>query len=72
MKYKIRHKRNLLIALVIDFLGVPIGVIRRRLRGTSWIGCKVHLTETHDEDAPHKITSPFRGSYSSFPEKYRG
>lgn len=26
-----------------------------RKRGTSWIGYKVHLTETHDEDAPHLI-----------------
>lgn len=25
-------------------------------RSTSWIGYKVHLTETHDEDAPHLIT----------------
>lgn len=28
-----------------------------RKRGTSWIGYKVHLTETHDEDAPHLITN---------------
>jgi len=26
-------------------------------RSTSWIGYKVHLTETHDEDAPHLITN---------------
>lgn len=28
-----------------------------RVRSTRWIGYKVHLTETHDEDTPHLITN---------------
>ncbi len=28
-----------------------------RKRSTRWIGYKVHLTETHDEDTPHLITN---------------
>jgi transposase len=56
---QLRWRQSKELPSATDYISSPydIDVRYNRKRGTSWIGYKVHLTETHDEDAPHLITN---------------